>query len=105
MTQTWTANVDDDCGNSAVPVSVTYTWVEDTEPPMLINPAISCASLDLTNLTQCLSVAETFDATTLYDQVKSLYDDNCDNDLMSIGPVLYQVWVIRIVIGLSLMSI
>ena len=39
MTQTWTANVDDDCGNPAAPVSVTYTWVEDTEAPVITQTA------------------------------------------------------------------
>ena len=39
MTQTWTANVDDDCGNSAASVSVTYTWVEDTELPVITQTA------------------------------------------------------------------
>ena len=39
MTQTWTANVNDDCGNPAAPVSVTYTWVEDTETPVISQTA------------------------------------------------------------------
>ncbi|MBK8671144.1 MAG: hypothetical protein IPN89_17555 [Saprospiraceae bacterium] len=32
-TQTWTANYTDACTNAAVPVSVTYTWVEDVVIP------------------------------------------------------------------------
>ncbi|PNQ72373.1 hypothetical protein C1T31_12570, partial [Hanstruepera neustonica] len=33
--QTWTANVTDNCGNQAEPVSVTYTWIVDTEAPVI----------------------------------------------------------------------
>ncbi|MBK6348248.1 MAG: HYR domain-containing protein [Bacteroidales bacterium] len=36
--QTWTATYTDACGNAAAPESITFTWVQDTEPP-----AISCA--------------------------------------------------------------
>ncbi|MBK8671135.1 MAG: hypothetical protein IPN89_17510 [Saprospiraceae bacterium] len=34
-TQTWTANYTDACTNAAVPVSVTYTWVEDVVIPVI----------------------------------------------------------------------
>ncbi|MCK3686440.1 hypothetical protein, partial [Maribellus sp. YY47] len=34
-TQTWTANYTDACGNPAAPVSITYTWTEDTEAPVI----------------------------------------------------------------------
>ncbi|WP_191859700.1 T9SS type A sorting domain-containing protein, partial [Hanstruepera ponticola] len=33
--QTWTANVTDNCGNQAQAVSVTYTWTVDTEAPVI----------------------------------------------------------------------
>ncbi|MCR4859004.1 MAG: gliding motility-associated C-terminal domain-containing protein [Bacteroidales bacterium] len=35
MTQTWTAHFTDPCGNSATPLSVTYTWTEDNNPPAI----------------------------------------------------------------------
>ncbi len=34
-TQTWTANYTDACLNAAVPVSITYTWTEDRELPVI----------------------------------------------------------------------
>ncbi|PNQ72006.1 hypothetical protein C1T31_13980, partial [Hanstruepera neustonica] len=33
--QTWTANVTDNCGNQAEAVSVTYTWTVDMEAPVI----------------------------------------------------------------------
>ncbi|MFC3877747.1 hypothetical protein, partial [Winogradskyella maritima] len=33
--QTWTANVNDNCGNPADEVSVTYTWIVDTDKPVI----------------------------------------------------------------------
>ncbi len=39
--QTWTATYTDGCGNEAVPVSVTYTWTEDTELPVIATTAVS----------------------------------------------------------------
>jgi HYR domain len=39
-TQTWTANYSDACTNTAVPVTVTYTWKEDLTPPTIICPEI-----------------------------------------------------------------
>ena len=45
--QTWTAHYTDPCGNKAENVSVTYTWTEDTENPVISvvtnsNPAGVC---------------------------------------------------------------
>jgi uncharacterized repeat protein (TIGR01451 family) len=37
-TQTWTADYTDACGNTAIPVEITYTWLEDTEPPEITCP-------------------------------------------------------------------
>jgi hypothetical protein len=37
--QTWTANVSDDCNNPAEPVSITYTWTVDTEKPVIATTA------------------------------------------------------------------
>ncbi len=34
-TQTWTANYTDACGNVADEISVTYTWTEDTDAPVV----------------------------------------------------------------------
>ncbi len=39
--QTWTANATDACGNTAIPVSVTYTWTND-----LVRPVISTTAVD-----------------------------------------------------------
>jgi hypothetical protein len=39
--QTWTANYTDSCGNAATPVSITYTWTEDLEAPVLSTTAVS----------------------------------------------------------------
>ncbi|MHC1775250.1 MAG: HYR domain-containing protein [Lentimicrobium sp.] len=39
--QTWTANYTDACGNSATPVSITYTWTQDTEVPVITTTAVS----------------------------------------------------------------
>ena len=40
-TQTWTANYTDACGNAATPVSITYTWTQDTQAPVITTTAIS----------------------------------------------------------------
>src|SRR5204862_2549840 len=34
-TQTWNANYTDGCNNAAAPVSITYTWTQDTEAPVI----------------------------------------------------------------------
>ncbi|MGE5424527.1 MAG: hypothetical protein ACM3N9_04135 [Syntrophothermus sp.] len=39
--QSWIANFTDDCGNHAIPVMVTYNWVQDTEPPVITTSAFS----------------------------------------------------------------
>ncbi|WP_250436842.1 T9SS type A sorting domain-containing protein [Hanstruepera flava] len=36
MTQTWTATYTDNCGNEAIPLSVTYNWIVDTEVPIIL---------------------------------------------------------------------
>jgi uncharacterized protein YjdB len=46
-TQTWAAVYTDKCGNSAIPVSITYTWKIDNTPPNIITVA---GSLDVTLL-------------------------------------------------------
>ncbi len=40
-TQTWTATYTDACTNVAVPVSITYTWTEDLELPVISTEATS----------------------------------------------------------------
>ena len=40
-TQTWTATYTDACNNTAVPVSITYTWTRDTELPVISTTAES----------------------------------------------------------------
>ncbi|MGV8114623.1 MAG: HYR domain-containing protein [Lentimicrobium sp.] len=39
--QTWTATYTDDCGNTATPVSITYTWTIDNERPEITTSAVS----------------------------------------------------------------
>jgi len=34
-TQTWTATYTDACDNDAIPVSITYTWIQDTQLPVI----------------------------------------------------------------------
>ncbi|MBK8671142.1 MAG: hypothetical protein IPN89_17545 [Saprospiraceae bacterium] len=71
-TQTWTANYTDACTNAAVPVSVTYTWVEDVVIPVIsvvtsADPAGTCNPASI--------VAPTFEAT-----------DNCLASAVSVTP-------------------
>ena len=40
-TQTWTANFTDACGNAATPVTITYTWTQDTQLPVISTTAVS----------------------------------------------------------------
>src|SRR5690606_39329245 len=40
-TQTWTATYTDECGNEAAPVVITYTWMQDTEDPVISKTASS----------------------------------------------------------------
>src|SRR5690606_41831821 len=40
-TQTWTANYTEACGNAADPVSITWTWTQDTEAPAITTDAES----------------------------------------------------------------
>ncbi|MBK8349706.1 MAG: hypothetical protein IPL08_19635 [Saprospiraceae bacterium] len=40
-TQTWTANYADQCGNSATPVNITYTWKQDLALPVISTTAVS----------------------------------------------------------------
>ncbi len=39
--QSWTASITDDCGNVATPVTITYTWTQDTELPVISTIATS----------------------------------------------------------------
>ena len=49
----------------------------DTEDPALVDPLVSCTSLNSANNNWCLTVADAFDANTLESAVAALYDDNC----------------------------
>ncbi|MCB9332798.1 MAG: SprB repeat-containing protein [Lewinellaceae bacterium] len=40
-TQTWLANYTDGCNNAAIEQSITYTWTQDTEPPVISTTASS----------------------------------------------------------------
>ena len=42
-TQTWRANYTDACGNAAVEAVITYTWIVDTEIPVISTEASSGA--------------------------------------------------------------
>jgi hypothetical protein len=39
--QSWTATITDNCGNVATPVTITYTWSQDTELPVISTTATS----------------------------------------------------------------
>lgn len=65
----------DTAGNTSI---WSYTWnVLPTTGPILIGTETNCATLDNNNLTWYLSEAESFDPTTLENQVAELYHDNC----------------------------
>ena len=68
-TQTWTATYTDACGNAADPVSITYTWTEDDEKPVIATTAENNKDwgCNPTNI-----VAPTFTGT-----------DNCAGDISS----------------------
>jgi hypothetical protein len=51
--------------------------VNDNEAPSLIDPLISCSSLDQNNILLSLPEAENFDAAMLEADVAALYHDNC----------------------------
>ncbi|MBK9338510.1 MAG: HYR domain-containing protein [Lewinellaceae bacterium] len=51
--------------------------VNDGEAPMLKNLQADCSTLNIPNVTECLSAAALFDATTLESSVAALYMDNC----------------------------
>jgi hypothetical protein len=76
---TYTYKIEDDCNNS-VTCTVTRSG-GDTEVPHLVNSQVDCSSLDITAQNECLSVASQWDATQLYNSVRALYTDNCDNTL------------------------
>jgi large repetitive protein len=76
---TYTYKIEDDCNNS-VTCTVTRSG-GDTEVPHLVNSQVDCSSLDITLQNECLSAATAWDATQLYNSVRALYTDNCDNSL------------------------
>ena len=72
---TYHFTIDDGCGND-VTCDVVYSG-GDTEDPALVDPLVSCTSLNSANNNWCLTVADAFDANTLESAVAALYDDNC----------------------------
>ncbi len=66
-TQTWTANVTDECGNVADTKTITYTWKQDTEKPFISTTATSGE----------LGCNPTVTAPTF------MVTDNCDDDLIA----------------------
>ncbi|MBW6489721.1 MAG: HYR domain-containing protein [Lentimicrobium sp.] len=68
--------------NAAGEANCSFTvTVEDNEAPVLIDEAEDCATLDETNLNQCLSEAAAFVPNTLEESVAALYLDNCPGDI------------------------
>ncbi len=49
----------------------------DQTAPNLVDAAVTCSSLDISDVNECLSAAESWDATELEDDVAGLYVDNC----------------------------
>src|SRR6056297_4018355 len=73
--------VSDECGNT-LRTEVIYTGSDD-EAPSLIDPTADCSSLDITNVNECLSEAQSFDPATLDSSVDALYEDNCTGNAVS----------------------
>jgi len=71
--QTWTATATDVCGNEADPVVITYTWVEDTEAPIITNLTKEVAA----NVSAC-----EFSIPNLEEIVRAKASDNCSEDLI-----------------------
>ncbi len=72
----------DAAGNSS---GSTYSYtILPTTNPVLIDPEITCSTLNQTGLTCTLEEAEIFDATTLENEVASLYQDNCNNEVTAL---------------------
>ncbi|WP_035656451.1 T9SS type A sorting domain-containing protein, partial [Flavobacterium enshiense] len=76
---TYEYTIVDNCNNS-VTCQVEYSG-GDNEAPTLVDADIDCSSLNQSNLNQCLSAAEAFDASTLAASVAALYQDNCDTSV------------------------
>ncbi|SEP54681.1 Ig-like domain-containing protein [Flavobacterium urocaniciphilum] len=64
--RTWTATLSDGCGNTAIPVSITYTWKVDTQAPVI---STQSQSGDLGCNPQSIPTPS------------FSYTDNCDNNL------------------------
>jgi hypothetical protein len=57
--QSWTASYTDPCGNASTPISITYTWTEDTQAPVIAttdtsgfygcNPTITAPTFTVTD--------------------------------------------------------
>ena len=71
--QTWTATATDVCGNEADPVVITYTWVEDTEAPIITDLPEEVAA----NVSAC-----EFSIPNLEEIVRAKASDNCSEDLI-----------------------
>ena len=71
--------IQDACGNFTF-CNVIYSG-GDATPPYLDEPLEDCATLNETDVNECLSVATSFDPNDLLFDVGSLYTDNCDANL------------------------
>lgn len=68
--------VSDECSNSTT-CDVVYSG-GDLQNPYLVNSKVTAKSLDITKVNECLSVAESWNASQLETAVAALYTDNCD---------------------------
>ncbi|MBK9735428.1 MAG: hypothetical protein IPO92_10830 [Saprospiraceae bacterium] len=100
-TQTWTANYTDACTNAAVPVSVTYTWVEDVVIPVIAvvtsaDPAGACNPTSITAPTFGTTAGPTGPACARTQTWTANYTDACTNAAVPVS-VTY-TWVEDVVI-------
>lgn len=72
---TYQFSINDGCDNSTT-CEVTYSG-GDSEAPVLLDNEITCSSLNMTDINECLASAGAFDPTTLESSVAALYTDNC----------------------------
>jgi hypothetical protein len=86
---TYQYNVDNSHGQNYLgnPVVVVYTG-GDTEAPSLIDPLVTTATLNQSNINQCYATAQLFNPATLEAAVKALYEDNC-----AVTATITAVWV------------
>ncbi|MCK3683033.1 gliding motility-associated C-terminal domain-containing protein, partial [Maribellus sp. YY47] len=82
--QTWTANYTDACDNPAAPVSITYTWTQDTEDPIVVckDTTIQLDENGMASITAEYINGGSTDNCGIDTIYVSQYDFTCDN----VGP-------------------